>query len=398
MTTRVNVGLLAITFAWVVGVYAAGLRADEVISGFPSNLFLTLAGVTLLFAMAKSNGTLDQLAQHASSLVHGRPALLPPLFFVMAGVLSSVGPGAIASVALVAPIAMATGARAGVPNLLMAVMVATGANAGNLSPVSAVGAMVNSLMSDAGIPPAELKVWAANFIAHVAVAAAAYFLFGGRKLLRGDEAVTALAAHAPFERQHILTVVVTLAWMAAVIVFRAPIGLAAFAAATILVLLRTSDEQDSIRRMPFDVILMVTGVTVLIGVLEATGGLALSSELLASVSSPTTLNGFMALITGVISTYSSTSGVVLPAFLPMVPGLAREVGASDPLALALSINVGASLVDVSPLSTLGALCVAAVADRSSARELFRQLLFWGLSMCLVGAALSALFAGWFAGL
>jgi hypothetical protein len=293
---------------------------------------------------------------------------------------------------------MATGARAGVPNLLMAVMVATGANAGNLSPVSAVGAMVNSLMSDAGIPAAELKVWAANFIAHVAVAAAAYFLFGGRKLLRGDEAVTAVAAHAPFERHHILTVVVTLAWMAGVIVFRAPIGLAAFAAATILVLLRTSDEQDSIRRMPFDVILMVTGVTVLIGVLEATGGLALSSELLASVSSPTTLNGFMALITGVISTYSSTSGVVLPAFLPMVPGLAREVGASDPLALALSINVGASLVDVSPLSTLGALCVAAVADRSSARELFRQLLFWGLSMCLVGAALAALFAGWFAGL
>ena len=70
----------------------------------------------------------------------------------------------------------------------------------------------------------------------------------------------------------------------------------------------------------------------------------------------------IAFVTGLISTYSSTSGVVLPTFLPTVPGLVRELGGGDPLAIALSINVGASLVDVSPLSTLGALCVAAVAD------------------------------------
>ena len=67
-------------------------------------------------------------------------------------------------------------------------------------------------------------------------------------------------------------------------------------------------------------------------------------------------------MTGSISTYSSTSGVVLPAFLPTVTSLVARVGGGDPLAVALSINVGSSLVDVSPLSTIGALCVAAVAD------------------------------------
>jgi len=86
---------------------------------------------------------------------------------------------------------------------------------------------------------------------------------------------------------------------------------------------------------------------------------------------------------------------VLPAFLPMVPGLVRKVG-GDPLALALSINVGSSLVDVSPLSTLGALCVATVLDRSAARDLFRKLLIWGLSMAIVGALLCAALAPAFA--
>src|SRR5678815_1652402 len=59
--SRLNVGVLAVALAWVVGVYAGGLPVNTVMSGFPSQLFLTLVGVTLLFAMAQANGTLGQL-------------------------------------------------------------------------------------------------------------------------------------------------------------------------------------------------------------------------------------------------------------------------------------------------------------------------------------------------
>ena len=155
MTTRVNVGLLALALAWAIGVYAAGMKVDAVIAGFPSNLFITLAGVTFLFAIAKSNGTLDLLARQAARLVRGNAGLLPFVFFALAFILSTIGPGAIASVALVAPIAMPTGMQAGVPGLLSAVMVGAGANAGNLSPISAVGAMVNTLMAGIGLPGHE---------------------------------------------------------------------------------------------------------------------------------------------------------------------------------------------------------------------------------------------------
>jgi di/tricarboxylate transporter len=141
------------------------------------------------------------------------------------------------------------------------------------------------------------------------------------------------------------------------------------------------------------VIVMVCGVTVLIAVLEKTGGLELFTAMLARLASPATLNGTVAFVTGLISSWSSTSGVVLPTFLPTVPGLVQKVGGGDPLAVALSINVGSAMVDVSPLSTLGALCVATVADPVEARRLFRQLLLWGLSMCVVGALLCQLLAG-----
>jgi hypothetical protein len=97
----------------------------------------------------------------------------------------------------------------------------------------------------------------------------------------------------------------------------------------------------------------------------------------------------VAFLTGVISVYSSTSGVVLPAFLPMVPGLSQELGGADPFAIASAMNVGAHLVDISPLSTIGALCVAG-APIDDSRDLFNKMLIWGLSMAVVGALLAYL--------
>jgi hypothetical protein len=141
---------------------------------------------------------------------------------------------------------------------------------------------------------------------------------------------------------------------------------------------------------------MVTGVATLISLMEKTGGLDLFTSILARLATPSTVNGVMAFVTGVVSTYSSTSGVVLPAFLPTVPSLVQRIGGGDPLAVALSINIGSALVDVSPLSTLGAMCVAAVRNSGESRDLFHKLLLGGGSMTIVGAIICQLLAGWIA--
>jgi len=132
---------------------------------------------------------------------------------------------------------------------------------------------------------------------------------------------------------------------------------------------------------------MVCGVATLVALVQANGGTELFSALIARVAGPDSVYGIIAFATGLISTYSSTSGVVLPVFLPMVPSLASATGATDQLAIALSINVGSSLVDVSPLSTLGALCIAALGKDDGDGKLYFKLLAWGLAMAFVGAAL-----------
>lgn len=391
MTSRINVGLLAIGLAWIIGVYVAGLTPEAVQAGFPVSLFMTLAGVTLLFAIAESNGTLERLAHHATALARGNARVIPVLFFALALLLSSVGPGAITTVALVVPLAMAIGQRVGVPNFLTALMVANGANAGNLSPVSSVGVIANSRMAEAGLVGHEGKVWFANFAAHALLALVAYLVLGRRAST--GAATTVELTRPPLERRHRLTAIAVLLWIVGVVVFKISLGLSAFTLAVILLVTRLGDEGAAIRQVPWGIILMVCGVAVLISLLEKTGGMDLFTTLLAKLATPATVNGVIAFITGAISTYSSTSGVVLPAFLPTVPSLVAKLGGGDPLAVALSINIGSAVVDVSPLSTLGALCVAAVGDVHESQRLFRQLLAWGLSMTIVGAVLAQAVAG-----
>lgn len=389
-TSRVNVGLLAIALAWALGTYTAQ-PAEQVLSGFPAALFVTLAGVTLLFSLAEENGTIAALAGRLVGYARGSVPAVPLIIFGIAGVISTVGPGAIASVALVAPLAMAIGMRAGIAPFLTALMVANGANAGNLSPLSAVGVIANARMSAAGLGGHEFKVFAANFLAHALVAAVAFAALVPRAAAPGAAPVP--PDHVPLTSSQRRTAAVVLAWIVAVVFARVPIGLAAFTASVVIILVRAADDTAAIRRMPWSAILMVCGVTMLVSVVEKAGGMDLFTLLLAKVATAATLNGVIAFVTGTISTYSSTSGVVLPMFLPLAPRLVEQVGGGDPLAVALSINVGSSLVDVSPLSTLGALCVAAVADADSSRDLFRRLLLWGLAMSVVGALLCQLFAG-----
>ena len=183
------------------------------------------------------------------------------------------------------------------------------------------------------------------------------------------------------------------AWTVGVVAFRLPVGYSALVAAVLLLALRLADEAAALQRLPWGALLMVCGVATLVALVEKAGGLDLMSALIARLSTPATVNGVVAFVTGLISTWSSTSGVVLPAFLPTVPALVERLGGGDPLAVSLSINVGSSLVDVSPLSTLGALCISALADAGTVRDLFRRLMAWGLSMTVVGALLCQLFAG-----
>jgi Na+/H+ antiporter NhaD/arsenite permease-like protein len=275
----------------------------------------------------------------------------------------------------------------------MIIMVGDGAQAGALSPFAPTGVIVNGIMDKIGLPGHEWHTYYTNLAAHALVAFGGYFLFGGLKLFRSSKFVTIeqKPEDIKLEGRHWITMTVIGALLVGVLFFDVNVGMGGLAGAVILAILRAADHKEAIRRMPWSVIMMMSGVTVLISLLEKTGGLDLFTAALAVLATPTTITGVIAFVVGLVSVYSSTSGVVLPAFLPTVPGLIMRLGGGDPVSIATSMNVGAHLVDLSPLSTTGALCLAGVSPSENLRSVFNKLLAWGLSMTVVGAIISYLF-------
>ena len=393
--SELNVGILSLAFAWIIGVYFAGMTVGQVTSGFPISLFLTLTGVTLLFTQASQNGTLDKLAHRAMALCRGNVGLMPMMFFAVTSSMAAIGPGNIASTALVAPMAMAVAGRAGVPMFLMAMMVGMGAGSGSLSPFAPTGIIVNGIMNKIGLGGYTLQTYLNNLTVHAAVAFGAYFILGGLKLFKHTYNATEedTKQATSFEAKHWVTLGVIATLILSVIFFRVDVGMGAFLAAAILTALNFADHKEAIKKVPWAVIVMVCGVTVLISILEKTQGLDLFTALLAKLATADTITGVIAFVTGLVSVYSSTSGVVLPAFLPTIPGLVERLGGGDPVAIASAMNVGGHIVDVSPLSTIGALCIAAVPATHDPKDLFNKLMIWGLSMTVVGGVASYVLFG-----
>jgi di/tricarboxylate transporter len=398
--TQANVGILSIAGAFAIGVLVGGMPLKEVTAGFPVSLFLTLVAMTFLFGQARANGTLERVSAAAERLAAGHPGYIPFAFFGLALAFATLGPGNIAAVALLAPVAMATAGRAGIPALLMVLMVCNGANAGALSPFAPTGIIANGLMARIGLEGHAWRNYFNALVPQTVVALAGYLALGGWRLMRqrpaDAPARAAQAASTPLDWRQKLTLAVIAALIVSVAVFELDVTFGAFVAAVVLSLAGAAQERAAVAAMPWATLLMVCGVTVLIALVEKTGGMDLFTTLLAQFSTRETITGVIAFVTGVISVYSSSSGVVLPAFLPTIPGLVDKLGGGDPFGIAASINVGAHLVDVSPLSTLGALCIAAAAPEEDRKALFNRMLAWGLSMSVVGALVCYLFFGVFA--
>ena len=394
--TRVNVGVLSIAFAFVIGTVLGDLGVRDVVAGFPASLFLTLVGITLLFSMARVNGTLERLTALALGLAQGRAGLVPIIFFFLALVFATAGPGNIAAVAMLAPVAMAAAARGGISPLLMAVMVCNGANAGALSPIAPTGIIANDLMGQIGLVDVEWRNYLNTMLAQSFVAVAGYVALGGVGLLaRSDREVSTEmlgVERLPWSAQQKWTLAAIGLLLAGIVLFDLDVTMGAFLAAAFLSVIGACDESEAMSVVPWGAIILVCGVTVLVAIVGSTGGIDLATRWIASVSTATSVNGVIAFVTGVLSVYSSSSGVIMPAFLPMGPGLVENLPGADLLSISYSINVGAHLVDVSPLSTLGAICLAAAFDEHRAR-LFNQLLIWGLSMSVVGALVCWVFFG-----
>ncbi|MFB8829711.1 SLC13 family permease [Azotobacter sp. CWF10] len=179
---------IAFAGAFLVGTLVAGMNAKAIMGGFPVDLFLTLLGITYLFVLAQNSGTIDWLVKLAVRAVRGRIAAIPWLMVFIAGALTSVGAVSLAAVAIIVPIALGFAAWHGINPLMMGLMVIHGVQGGGFSPISIYGGITNKVVAKAGLPLNEIATMMASLAVNLTVASLLFFLMGGMRLIRQDEA------------------------------------------------------------------------------------------------------------------------------------------------------------------------------------------------------------------
>jgi di/tricarboxylate transporter len=183
----IHMGALGIGAAFVVGMFvldgAADEKVDEIAGGFPGDLFVILAGVTFLFAIAKNNGTIDWLVHAAVQSVRGRVAYIPWIMFAVTAVLTAVGAVVPAAVAIIAPVGMGFAMRYKISPVLMGLMIINGATAGGFSPISIFGSITNGVVERNNLDGSPLTLFLASLVFNVILGAVSFVLFGGRQLI-----------------------------------------------------------------------------------------------------------------------------------------------------------------------------------------------------------------------
>ena len=76
-TTKINIGLFAIAFAYLLGCFGMGLSPGDIINMWPLKIFFVIFSVCLFYSFATVNGTLEKLAGHLLYRCRGVPHLLP---------------------------------------------------------------------------------------------------------------------------------------------------------------------------------------------------------------------------------------------------------------------------------------------------------------------------------
>ena len=277
--------------------------------------------------------------------------------------------------AITAPILMSIGRENKIPNLDVTICAVYGCLAGSLNVVNASGAIASTLGGEAFLKAAISGNFDYNRV-FFGVAAIFTFEFLVAYFVRGmykfKDCATDSEAIQLTNEQKVTLIVVILA-LFSILVLHTDTGLTAFLAGSLLLLLGIGNQKEAIAGISWSTVLLVGGMSLLIKCVGAAGGISLLTDALSPLMTKNTSAPVLNIIAALMSCVSSASGVVMPTLIPAIPDFMTKVNGVSFYAMLIGVVFGAHAVTHSPMSTLGALCLA-TSDEESKGKLFTQQL------------------------
>lgn len=411
---NINLGILGLIGAFLVALAVpeftdaaedSGDVFDQVFGGFPVDLMIALMGLTYLFGFAQQNGTIDIILRWAMRAVRGNRAVMPWIFFALTGFFMSIG--AIFAIGVISPLAVPFARRYRINQLMMGMMVVHGGMAGLLSPLSVYGIYVNDFLKNNDLGSHTWTLFLMALVFNVLMGVIVFVFLGGRRLIgaqaraemdeirqementedadgAGGTAVatvtapTATRAVTPYQWATILGLA---ALVIGAGIFALDIGVVSLTIGGVLAIMKPVESRKALDNVSWATIVLVGGMVTYIEVLQAAGTVDWISDKMSSMGAPMIGLLLLCYLSGVVSALASSIATIGIAITMAAPFL---VNGDLPVAgAAAAIAVAATVVDVSPFSTNGAMVLANV-DAEHRDKFFRQMLVYSGVVVAVG--------------
>lgn len=385
---KLPMGAVALSFAYFLGVLYFDVSAQDVSSGFPGHLIVTLIGVTYLFGIGHVNGTVDQIVSSMVAAVRGQVVWIPWVFFVLAMAITASGALSVATLSILMPIGMGFAVRNKINPILMGLSIINGTNAGGFSPVAVYYLIVSGVLGRQGIEIDAVPMFIGTMIGSLLLNIVAFFIFGGRKLMResgrGVEEVPLPSSPAAFveswKPMQVLTIATMIGVMSSTVVFGHDVGYMAITGAIILAAFHPEQAQEGLKRIGWGIVLLIGGMVTYVNVLDAAGVISDIAQRVANLGTPLMAALILFYIASFITMFASSNAmfvIIAPLAAPLMLG--GEVGI---LGFAIALVLSVVTTDSCPISTAGALVVANTPEHRQQRT-FNTLLKWSFSVLLV---------------
>ncbi|AEK38303.1 SLC13 family permease [Corynebacterium variabile] len=411
---NINLGILGLIGAFLVALAVpefadaaedSGDVFDQVFGGFPVDLMIALMGLTYLFGFAQQNGTIDIILRWAMRAVRGNRAVMPWIFFALTGFFMSIG--AIFAIGVISPLAVPFARRYRINQLMMGMMVVHGGMAGLLSPLSVYGIYVNDFLKNNDLGSHTWTLFLMALVFNVLMGAIVFVFLGGRRLIGAQARAEMAEIRAEMEdtadaettetgsgSTTVATATTravtpyqwaTIVGLAALVIgagiFALDIGVVSLTIGGVLAIMKPVESRKALDNVSWATIVLVGGMVTYIEVLQAAGTVDWISDKMSSLGAPMIGLLLLCYLSGVVSALASSIATIGIAITMAAPFL---VNGDLPVAgAAAAIAVAATVVDVSPFSTNGAMVLANV-DAEHRDKFFRQMLVYSGVVVAVG--------------
>lgn len=405
--TKINIGFFTIIFTYLIGCFGMGLKPSEIIELWPVKIFFIIFSVTLFYNFALANGALEKLASHLLYKCRKFPQLLPLAVFFASTMIAALGAGFYTVLAFMAPITLLLCRKTNMSMIIGGMAVNYGALAGANFMTSQSGIIFRSLMESVGVDAATGFSYATGIF--VVTLIIPIVVLGLYTLWNRNSNSIHIEDTQPeaFDDKQKKSIALIIGMMALVLIFpilnllmpdqqtiaflnsKIDIGFIAIIFALISLFMKLADEKKVMALVPWNTLIMICGVGMLIALGVKLGVITQLSDWLANNVPVWLIPILICLISAVMSVFSSTLGVVAPTLFPIVPAIALASGL-NPLVLFLCIVVGAQASAISPFSSGGSLILGSAPADVDKNQLFNQLLFRAVPVGLVAALIAVL--------